>query len=192
MAAIQGAGNDGAHSYGNSNNPNGNFMNVPARRGIMDARFEWGATLGNIKDGTSTTIAIGEIVQGINPTDDSFGLWALVEAVTVTAYNDFADPTVLPPPAANIQTPNCDASSKNLNWQWCTSYTPYCNNNSTGVDPVFGCNDSSSAMTVRSYHAGGVTVGMFDGSVRLISNTIDPITWYSLFTSAGGETAGNF
>ena len=37
--ANAGAGRDNAHSFANANNPNGNFMNVLARRGIMDARL---------------------------------------------------------------------------------------------------------------------------------------------------------
>src|SRR5581483_1738671 len=60
-----GAGRDSQHSYGNSNQPNGNFMNVLARRGVMDARFLFGATLSNIKDGTSNTVALSEHIQGI-------------------------------------------------------------------------------------------------------------------------------
>ncbi|MDG3006920.1 DUF1559 family PulG-like putative transporter [Paludisphaera mucosa] len=39
----------------------------------------------------------------------------------------------------------------------------------------------------RSAHPGGVDVGLADGSVRFIKNTIDPAVWRALGTKAGGE-----
>ena len=92
------------------------------------------------------------------------------------------DPGTLPPPAENVQTPNCDARQNR-----CKSWTPYCDNNHTGVDPIYGCEDSDHATHAGSRHAGGVNACMGDGSVRFFSNTIDPLLWYSLFTIAGGE-----
>ncbi len=45
----------------------------------------------------------------------------------------------------------------------------------------------------RSYHPGGVNVGMADGSVQFISNYINPIIYKSLSTRAGGEVVpGNY
>ncbi len=44
----------------------------------------------------------------------------------------------------------------------------------------------------RSNHPGGVNVGLADGSVRFISQTIDLATWRALGSIAGGETPGNF
>jgi prepilin-type processing-associated H-X9-DG protein len=38
-----------------------------------------------------------------------------------------------------------------------------------------------------SYHPGGVNLGFVDGSVRLIGDSISPLTWGSLGTMAGGE-----
>jgi prepilin-type N-terminal cleavage/methylation domain-containing protein/prepilin-type processing-associated H-X9-DG protein len=38
-----------------------------------------------------------------------------------------------------------------------------------------------------SYHPGGVNVGMLDGSVKFIKDTVNPLTWWALATKAGGE-----
>lgn len=42
--------------------------------------------------------------------------------------------------------------------------------------------------TSRSYHPGGVTVGMCDGSTRFVEDRIDVMVWYALATPTGGET----
>jgi prepilin-type N-terminal cleavage/methylation domain-containing protein/prepilin-type processing-associated H-X9-DG protein len=42
-----------------------------------------------------------------------------------------------------------------------------------------------------SLHTGGVNFLFADGSVRFISNTIDPVTWVGLGTRAGGEVLGS-
>ncbi len=39
----------------------------------------------------------------------------------------------------------------------------------------------------RSRHPGGVTVGMADGSVRFVSDNVDPAAWQAAATIAGGE-----
>ena len=38
-----------------------------------------------------------------------------------------------------------------------------------------------------SYHSGGVNVGMADGSVKFIKDSVNVLTWYALGTRAGGE-----
>jgi len=45
------------------------------------------------------------------------------------------------------------------------------------------------AVTARSYHVGGVHVMMMEGSVRWISDSIDPGLWRALSTRSGGEPA---
>src|SRR5687768_4163025 len=44
------------------------------------------------------------------------------------------------------------------------------------------------AVTSRSYHPGGVNIGLGDGSVQFISNSIDRRVWRAMSTMSGGET----
>jgi prepilin-type processing-associated H-X9-DG protein len=46
--------------------------------------------------------------------------------------------------------------------------------------------------TARSRHPGGVQLGLADGSVRFISNTIDAPTWLGLSTRANSEVLVEF
>jgi prepilin-type N-terminal cleavage/methylation domain-containing protein/prepilin-type processing-associated H-X9-DG protein len=48
------------------------------------------------------------------------------------------------------------------------------------------------AVTSRSYHSGLVNVLLSDGSVRSVTNSIDPTTWRALGTRAGGEVLPSF
>lgn len=43
------------------------------------------------------------------------------------------------------------------------------------------------AVTSRSYHAGGVNIAMLDGSIRLVTDSIDLQLWRGLSTRAGSE-----
>jgi prepilin-type N-terminal cleavage/methylation domain-containing protein/prepilin-type processing-associated H-X9-DG protein len=203
--ANGGAGRNSAHSFGNSNIPGqpagqtqGWFWNVPQLRGIMNARAVWGASLGSdIKDGASNTVAVTELIQSIEQGDDSFGLWALAEANIITAYNEFTDLTTIQPPASNVQILNGNGvAAQNPNANYVLRFTPYCDNNhapnEVGIDPIYSCQDSDGADTAGSRHPGGVNVGFCDGSVRFVSNSIAPLTWFSIFTSNGGDIPGPF
>ncbi len=44
----------------------------------------------------------------------------------------------------------------------------------------------------RSRHSGGVNVGLADGSVRFVANSIDLVTWRALATRAGGEPVKDY
>ena len=42
-------------------------------------------------------------------------------------------------------------------------------------------------LAARGYHPGGISVGMCDGSVRFIKNSINPLTYQGISTTKGGE-----
>ncbi len=48
------------------------------------------------------------------------------------------------------------------------------------------------SITSRSHHTGMVTVGLLDGSVRAVADTIDRIAWKSLGSRSGGEVVGDY
>jgi prepilin-type N-terminal cleavage/methylation domain-containing protein len=46
------------------------------------------------------------------------------------------------------------------------------------------------AVTARSFHPGGVSAMLLDGSVRFLKDTVDPKVWRGLGTRSGGEAIG--
>ena len=63
----------------------------------------------------------------------------------------------------------------------------YCNYPFQQNPPCQGGPDNLTMMAARSAHPGGVNVGMCDGSVKFIKNTVNPITYMALSSSKGGE-----
>jgi prepilin-type N-terminal cleavage/methylation domain-containing protein/prepilin-type processing-associated H-X9-DG protein len=62
-----------------------------------------------------------------------------------------------------------------------------------GSDPAMPYNTAGAQFnTARSRHTGGVNVGLCDGSVRFVSNSITQATWQALGTMDGGEVVSNF
>ena len=66
---------------------------------------------------------------------------------------------------------------------------------SSGVQR-YNCGNTSSTnlfhVAASSYHSGGVNLGMGDGSVRFVSDSVDFITWQGVGTRSGGEVLSNF
>jgi prepilin-type N-terminal cleavage/methylation domain-containing protein/prepilin-type processing-associated H-X9-DG protein len=175
---------------GTGRGTNNNVYNNRWRTGLTHLRQLWGARMADILDGSSNTAAVSELIMGTPTGDDSFGAWGYAGAAYITAYNDVAGNNYAAnnlPTAINIQTPNCDAR---LNG--CKSYTPHCDNNKLGVDPIHGCEDTNAATGARSQHTGGVNVLLGDGSVRFVTNNVNALTWLGLFTIRGGEVLGEF
>lgn len=47
-------------------------------------------------------------------------------------------------------------------------------------------------MAARSYHTGGVSVGLADGSVRFTTDSVDLVVWRAVETQANGEVVGDW
>lgn len=52
--------------------------------------------------------------------------------------------------------------------------------------------DAPQFVLTRSYHENGVNFGMADGSIRFVSNSIDPVAYKSTGSRNGNETPGEF
>jgi prepilin-type N-terminal cleavage/methylation domain-containing protein/prepilin-type processing-associated H-X9-DG protein len=191
-------GLDDSHSFFNNNM----YFNVDGRNALMSVRKQsftkQGTSIAEVADGTSNTLMASEMITSPSTEDDSFGVWALAGADLITPYNDYnGTPPSVPPPARMIQTPNCDASNANPNVTFCWPITPYCDNQHTVVgigagDRIFGCGDGGNATRASSRHTGGVNALLCDGSVRFVSDTVNPVTWFSLFSLKGGEVLVDF
>ncbi|MDX1946539.1 MAG: DUF1559 domain-containing protein [Pirellulaceae bacterium] len=123
--------------------------------------------LGNIKDGTSNTVAISE-VKGSLARSDSRAIWALY-AMGSAAFSTGRNPNS---PVGDL--------------------TPACNDTKVGPCGAAATVDGTQIAAARSHHPGGINVGMADASVRFISQTINPATWAALGTKSQGEVLGEY
>lgn len=158
---------------------NNGVFNSQQRRGIGHIRRQWGARMADITDGTSNTIVVGELLKDIRTGDSTWGVWAHAGGPFISGFNERQTGP------DRYMVPNGNATI-NQNRQ----YTPHCPNG--GNDPVFRCEDSDVAHSVRSKHVGGAQVILGDGSVRFISENIDENTWAGTLTIAGSEVLGEF
>jgi prepilin-type N-terminal cleavage/methylation domain-containing protein/prepilin-type processing-associated H-X9-DG protein len=80
---------------------------------------------------------------------------------------------------SGLFTPN----STQPDWQFSSGYC----NNSGNNPPCTGGPGGAVALIARSRHPGGVNVGMCDGSVKFIKNSVNPLTYMALSSTRGGE-----
>ncbi|MEP3480024.1 MAG: DUF1559 domain-containing protein [Fuerstiella sp.] len=187
-------------------------------RQIID-RYQWGGTrvdgifglaegakIRDIIDGTSSTILMGERVQGANARD------VLGGTGLNPGMNDGSGGGVTP---GNIQdmVDQCRATVDPTNRQqfadgqffegtpsgarWADGRT-YFSSIQTAIPPNgVSCltdtwDGNYSLMTASSRHTGGAQFVLCDGSVRFISENVDTLTYRSLGSAAGGEVIGEF
>lgn len=126
------------------------------------------ARIRDIKDGTSSTMLVAEVIQGIDRDLRGFLWWG--DASQFTAY----------------LTPNSSAPDR--------IYTAYfCNNQPKQRLPCAVATTTNPTMFAsRSHHVGGIQTTLVDGSTRFISDNIDLNTWRALSTSRGAEVIGEF
>src|SRR5262249_49133134 len=125
--------------------------------------------ISDIKDGTSNTLMMSEVLMSMSPNDDD---WrgdiqnddGVFKFMTITTPNSSS------PDVVNWINPNPDTNP---------------------ITPATAAGSEFNA--ARSRHTGGVNVSMCDGSVRFVSNNIQLTTWRQLGTMNGGEViTGNW
>lgn len=131
-------------------------------------------TFGSVTDGTSNTLAFGEvIIRGKSNTNSAWGdggsYWG------GSRWGGYGFTTMEVP---NTTIADQVYSCKSTTWKGapCTSIS------SSDAQRNF----------LRSYHPAGAQVGLVDGSVRFISNTINLTTYRALGTINGGEVVGDY
>ena len=190
---------DGNHcSYAGGKWARGNYgMNVsPCSFGVRGGSNRDGGIGGanqivrmrDVKDGTSKTVAVDELRAGLNP-HDLRGSWAMpgLSAGTAAMFNDASAP--------NSKEPNSDDMEN-------CAVAGLAGNPTSGM----GCFDgpTTSQMTARSLHRGGLHLLFVDGSVRFVSDSIDfkrnqvgcgakpRGIWQAIHTRGGDEVVGEF
>ena len=118
-------------------------------------------TLAHIRDGTSNTMMLSEIIQGMGRDLRGCTWWGTGSGfVTSLRPNDSA--------------PDLSWSS----YDWCNPDPP---------NPPCALRNGPYVFGARSRHPGGVNVAFCDGSGRFISDSIDTIVWQALSTTKGNE-----
>ncbi|RUL88122.1 DUF1559 domain-containing protein [Tautonia sociabilis] len=127
----------------------------PSRKRVYD--------FASIRDGTSNTLLVGEVIKGKGGDLRGFTWWG--DAVSTSTY----------------LTPNSSLPDVQNSAGYCKyplEDNPPCVAATSVMPPTYA---------FRSRHPGGVNMGFADGSVRFIKNTINLYTWRALGTTRGGE-----
>lgn len=141
---------------------------VPAHISGVFGRGNWAATMREIEDGTSNTIAIGELIpstagyQWLNGWTRSEGLWFATTA-----------------PLNHDTDPESYQSGGGGRGGGAPAGTPVCRHWEK---------DFNAAMGFKSRHVGGVNFAFCDGSVRYLEEGIDYGAYQRLGARSDGET----
>jgi len=182
---------------GGANGCNGrvSWGDQASNKGLMSSRCDgadglrWGATINTMKDGTTNTIVLAEILTVAN-NGDCRGCWASNMGASFSAYTRYT-PDSGPEGISGPNAPAETSTGSALEYRDCPVY---CDNGATGLQQrCSDCGgDGRGGIAARSYHPGGVNVSMGDASGRFVSETIDKVLYRGLLTIAGDETIGEF
>ena len=156
-------------------------------------------TLATITDGTSNTVIFSEWIKGKNQS----GQQGLHNVYFAAANSDNAIPFATLVASCQSSTTFFTQTGSLSDWdrkgeeflnEACGSGGGYSHTMTPNKRAcVFNAGANTglhTAITIvgaSSNHPGGVNVGMLDGSVRFIKDSINPINWYAVATKAGGE-----
>jgi prepilin-type N-terminal cleavage/methylation domain-containing protein/prepilin-type processing-associated H-X9-DG protein len=162
-----------------------------------------GTAIAEIIDGTSNTAMYSEVMRSL-----------LANASTIDYTTNVVSGDIATAPALNDgrTVSGCAGGSVSkrigyvglqyyrggINHQSFYTHTLPINWNRRQQDPAlqkYTCGDASfrrAHIAASSYHSGGVNVGLADGSVRFVRESVDFTMWQNAGTKAGGEVATAF
>ena len=132
-------------------------------------------SLASVIDGTSNTVFTGEVLQG-EQGDIRGVMWSSIPGggSFMTRFT----------PNGVVDYLKIQVGGDYLN----NAPGLFCvNEPGQGLPCTPGASDKGAFAGSRSRHAGGVNVGMGDGSVRFVKNTINPVVWIGLNSIKNGE-----
>jgi prepilin-type N-terminal cleavage/methylation domain-containing protein len=147
--------------YDSCNNGSENFSSASGKRALFN--FNVPRSIAEIVDGTSNTVAISEIISGPNKTLDSRGLW----------WHDWGCHY------EHRDNPNSNADAVD------SGSGAHCDATKVPCSTSAGC-WTTIHFAASSYHPGGVSVGLADGSVGFVSSQINHAVWQALGSINGG------
>jgi len=170
-----------------------NFTPAPAA-----GQIPVGIKMLDVKDGLSGTCMFSEIKRGTGYPSTAVDAQTCVASGPISAAPDLYDGRAVSGCAGGsvanlINYTGVQYYRGGINHNSFYSHTLPINWNKK-VDPTvqkYNCGDTSfrrAHIAASSYHPGGVNVGMGDGSVRFVAETVDFVLWQKVGTRAGGET----
>jgi len=148
-------------------NPGGSANSIKPKlvNGLLFAKS--GIRIKDVVDGASHTALTGEIILSPDEKDND---------IRGRYYNPTHGGVLF----TTLYTPNPSVPDR-VNW---------CSANPVREAPCIpsqGPDLGNLYMSLRSYHSGGVNMGLADGSVRFIADDVDPYTYKALGSRNGGE-----
>jgi hypothetical protein len=159
------------------------FEDFRKERGPFHIGAHYGAQFADIKDGTTNTILLTELLAG--PRDaDVRAAWAYPSGAYISGGQ-------VPSASPRIQlVPNGNALDDLL-----ADRPTACSAEATDKQMRCGAGASSTNpgfQTARSSHPGGVQICLADGSVRFVADTIEKATWLRLLSHADMQPVGPY
>jgi prepilin-type N-terminal cleavage/methylation domain-containing protein/prepilin-type processing-associated H-X9-DG protein len=172
---------DGTDAYNNmlgfAANPNNGVCFVNAKLGFQD-----------IRDGTSHTIAFTESLRGPCDTVSQVSDAQVYRAKTTPTPTSVAAAETPSGLAALLAGTSWDGGRLSMWLRGGSPNGPTLNGRFAPNSPIPDMTSGSAKIgTARSRHPGGVNIGLCDGSVRFIGDTINVTTWRALWTREAGE-----
>jgi prepilin-type N-terminal cleavage/methylation domain-containing protein/prepilin-type processing-associated H-X9-DG protein len=170
-----------------SGTPNGSHDPV---HGLVDGIFytDSKTRIADITDGTSNTALMSESLQGPGgppPSSPPPPGSPLIQVL----YGSLASTPMM----EGVCDTATAATDRNSRWAdgdvYCSIYDHHRTPNSSFWDCIAG---TYSWRAARSRHANGVNLLLADGSVRFISNSINPATWTAMGSRNGGEVLSDY
>jgi prepilin-type N-terminal cleavage/methylation domain-containing protein len=189
----------GNNNYPGCMGPNlGQYVAAGVRNGVFS--FDIVVRMGDIRDGTSNTIAFGEHFVGDN-NNGGYRPGDVVRGIAYSGNNNKPTPAQL-----DAYGVACDAGKANHHShggrEWAsgmpaqtlfnTAAQPNWKYPTCQICPGCGWMDSQGMFPARSRHTGGVQVCLADGAVRFVSDNVDLATWQNAGSMNGEEVLGEW
>ena len=164
----------------------------PQWRGMFNPAAQWGASFSDILDGTSNVMMISEMIHLPITGDDTRGAWGMTGATNIGGGMS-RDANRNRSPRSEFRAGQCNRGRRfrtpNVDGRLCGTVfrdrTPHGINANppANADHYWARHHQSDGTGTdtqcapRSYHPGGVMVGLGDASTRFVPNTVDELTF---------------